>query len=146
MKSPGSGGVGQVQIDETFYVQIYHRLVRIMIALALAGSVAVWLRYGGKNALVFFAGSLIALLNFHWLKRTLDAIGERLEATGRTPSSWGVVIRFLLRYVLIAATAYVILKSTTNSLYGFFGGLFLPVGAILIEAVYETYKALRTGL
>ncbi len=144
MKAPGSGG-NQVQIDEAFYVQTYRRLVWIMTVLALAGSVATWLWYGRANAIVFFAGSLIALLNFHWLKRTLDAIGERLEATGRKPSSWGVVFRFILRYVLIAAAAYVILKRTTSSLYVFVGGLSLPVGAILIEAVYETYRALRAG-
>lgn len=146
MKAPSSGGAGQFQFDEGFYIQTYRRLVRIMAVLALAGSIATWIWFDRANAIAFFAGSLIALLNFHWLKRTLDAIGERLEATGKKPSSWGVLIRFVLRYVLIAAAAYVILKSTTSSLYGFFGGLSLPVGAILIDAVYETYRALRTGL
>jgi hypothetical protein len=31
-------------------------------------------------------------------------------------------------------------------LYGFFAGLFLPVAAILCEAVYEVYAALIRGI
>jgi hypothetical protein len=63
-----------------------------------------------------------------------------------TQSSSGVVTRFLLRYALIAVAAYGIFRSSADSVYGLFVGLFLPVGAILIEAVYATYGALRRGL
>lgn len=135
---------GNLETEEIFYLRTYRRLVWIMAALALLGVPAVWIRYQGSMAMTFAVGSLLAMLNFHWLKRTVEAMGGRFA--GKTRSSWGVVFRFLLRYVLIALIAYVILKSTASSLYGFFAGLSLPVGAILIEAVYETYQALRTGL
>jgi ATP synthase I chain len=134
------------ETEEIFYVRTYRRLVWIMGVLALAGATSIWIRSSGAMTLSFLAGSVISILNFHWLKRTLDAMGQRFQATGGRPSAWGVVPRFLLRYVLIAVAAYVIFKSTPKSLYAFFAGLSLPVGAILIEAVYETYKALRTGL
>jgi hypothetical protein len=35
--------------------------------------------------------------------------------------------------------------SSRESLYGFLGGLFLAVAAILCEAVYELFVALRRG-
>ncbi len=145
MKASSPEGGDQVKIEEIFYVRTYRRLVRMMVALALAGTASICVRYGGATALVFLAGAFIAILNFHWLKRTLDAISERLQVTGTRPSAWGIVFRFVLRYVLIAAGAYVIFKSTASNLYGFFAGLLVPMGAILMEAVYETYRALRSG-
>jgi hypothetical protein len=53
-----------------------------------------------------------------------------------------VVHRFLLRYFLMAIIAFVILTVSRKSLYGLFAGLFLPVAAILCEAVYEGYVIL----
>jgi hypothetical protein len=91
-------------------------------------------------AATFFTGSVIAVLNFHWLKHTIEAIGGRLPSRAR--SAWGVVLRFLLRYVLIATAAYVIFKGTSSIAYGFFAGLAVVAGAIVIEAVYETFMAL----
>lgn len=114
-----------------------------MAALALAGTVAAGIWYGATMAVSFLAGAAIAALNFHWLKLTIEAMGGRLPDKAR--GARGVVVRFLLRYVLIALAAYVILKSTANSLYGFFAGLSVPVGAILIEAVNETFRAFRAG-
>ncbi|HJY88383.1 MAG TPA: ATP synthase subunit I [Candidatus Acidoferrales bacterium] len=130
--------------EEAFYAEVYRRLVRNMAVLAGVGTGAAWTLYHAPMGLSFFAGGLIAMLNFHWLKRTIEAMGGRLPARKR--AAWGVVLRFLLRYVLIALAAYVIFRSTTNSLYGFFAGLSLPAVAIVIEALYQTYRALRTGL
>ena len=113
-----------------------------MTALALAGTMAAGIRYGASMALSFLAGAAIAALNLHWLKLTIEAMGGLLPDKARTGR--GVVVRFLLRYLLIAVAAYVIFKSTANNLFGFFAGLSVPVGAILIEAVNETLRALRT--
>jgi hypothetical protein len=56
-----------------------------------------------------------------------------------------VIIRFLLRYVLMAIAAYVILSVSPQSLNGLFAGLFVPVAAIICEALYETYAVLARG-
>jgi hypothetical protein len=64
---------------------------------------------------------------------------------GKKRSAAGVVFTFVLRYVLIAVAAYAIFKGSETSVYGLFVGLSLPVGAILIEAVYVTCGAVRRG-
>jgi hypothetical protein len=133
----------QPETEEAFYTAVYRRLVRIMAALGVILVPVAWLYYGRSMAATFAIGSLVGVLNFHWLKGTVEAMGGRVGSSGR--ASFGVVVRFVLRYVLIAVIAYVIVKSTAGSLYGFFAGLCLPVGAILIEAAYEIYRALRTG-
>jgi predicted tellurium resistance membrane protein TerC len=143
LKALSAGDGNQLEIEEAFFAGVYRRLVGIMVVLGIIGTPAAWVRYNGAIALAFLLGALIAVVNFHWLKRTVEAMGRRLPSQGKAPAVWGIVMRFLLRYVLIAVAAYVILKSTTNSLYGFFAGLSVPVGAILMEALYETCKAFR---
>lgn len=130
---------------QDFFTTVYRRILRNMIILAALAIPALWVKYEGRTALGFIAGCAIALLNFRWLKHTVVAIGERVANTGRKPSAAGVIIRFLLRYVLIAVGSYGIFRSSADSVYGLFAGLFLPVGAIFIEAAYTLYGALRRG-
>jgi ATP synthase I subunit len=134
------------QQEWDFYREVFRRLVQIMMVLAVLGFPAAWMRYGLGAALSFVLGSAIAILNFYWLRRTIEAMSVYLQATGEKPSSARVVARFALRYLLIAAAAYAILRGTTNGLYGLFAGLSLPAAAILIDAVYEVSAALRKGL
>jgi len=131
---------------DSFYSCAYSRIVRFMAVLGVLVTIAVLLRFGAAVAAGFIAGCAIAILNFHWLKRVVSALADRATATGERQSSKGVVLRFLLRYFLIALGAYAIFEISQDSLYGLLAGLFLPVGAILIEAVYELYSVLRRGV
>ena len=117
------------------------RIPRFMIVLGLAFTAAAWWKFGHSSALGFLAGSVIAFLNFHWLKSGVSGLADRVTNSGKPQSGKGIVARFLLRYVLMGAAAYVILTSFPASLRGLFAGLFLPVGAIACEAAYETYVA-----
>lgn len=116
-----------------------------MIVLLVAGPPLLWAKYGHGMALSFVLGGGISLVNFYWLKRTLAALVEAVAVRGRKRSSAGIVLRFVLRYVLIAVAAYAIFKSSAMSMYGLCAGLSLPVGAVLIEAAYAIYGALRRG-
>lgn len=124
----------------------YARIIRFMLALGIVATVAVLVRFGPAVAGGFVVGCAIAFVNFHWLKRVVSALADRTIAAGERPSSKGVVLRFLLRYFLIALGAYAIFKISRDGLYGLLAGLFLPVGAIMMEAGYELYGALRRGV
>ncbi len=56
------------------------------------------------------------------------------------------MVRFLLRYFLMALGAYAIFTVSRASLFGLFAGLFLPVAAIVCEAAFEAYAVLVRGL
>jgi len=131
---------------ESFYSGAYARIVRFMLALGIVATIAVLARFGMIVAAGFVVGCAIALVNFYWLKRVVSALADRATATGDRQSSKGVVLRFLLRYFLIALGGYAIFQISRDSLYGLLAGLFLPVGAILMEAVYELYAAMRRGM
>ena len=57
-----------------------------------------------------------------------------------------MVLRVMLRYALIGVIGYVIFKSSFVSLSAFFIGLFLFLGAILIEMAYEVYSGFRGAM
>jgi ATP synthase I chain len=132
--------------SEAFYSGALERIRWYMIVVAAVATIAALLRFGARPALGVALGSAIAYLNFHWLKRVVTAMAERITSTGKTQSGKGIVFRFLLRYFLMGLAAYVILSVSPASLYGLFVGLFLPVAAIACEAGYEVYVAVARGL
>ncbi len=123
---------------DRFYAGALARIPRFMITVAVLATLGTALRWGWKAALGLACGSLIAYLNFIWLERVVSALGERAAATQKRQSGAGVVVRFVLRYALMALGAYVILAVSRGSAYGLMTGLFLPVAGILCEAGYET--------
>jgi ATP synthase I chain len=130
---------------ESFYSGALARIPHFMVALAVVLSGVAWLRFGWRIALGFACGCGIAYLNFHWLERVVSALADRATQTAYKQSSGGIVFRFLVRYFLMAAAGYAIFSVSPASLYGLFAGLFLPVGGIACEAVYELYMALARG-
>jgi len=146
-KKPGFQGGGEANpAAETFYASALIRIRTFMLILAPGLSTIAWIRFGRKPAVGFLLGSVIAYLNFQWLKTGVSGLADRVTNSGTKQSGKGIVARFLLRYVLLGLTAYAILASFPASLGGLFAGLFLPVGAIVCEAVYELYVAIFRGL
>jgi hypothetical protein len=129
-------------VPADFHSRALDRIRNFMIALGTGLSLATWWRFGRWAALGFLLGCVIAYLNFQWLKSGVSGLADRVTNTGKAQSGKGIVARFVLRYVLLGAAAYGILTSFPASLRGLFAGLFLPVGAIACEAVYELYIAL----
>jgi small-conductance mechanosensitive channel len=131
--------------DEKFYASALSRIRTFMLVLAPLAGAAAWIKFGWPTATGFLLGCIIAYLNFQWLKSGVSALADKVSNTGEQQSGKAIIARFLLRYALLGLAAYAILTSFPASLGGLFAGLFLPVGAIVCEAVYELYTALRPG-
>jgi ATP synthase I chain len=138
--------VGAEGTAEAVYAGALDRIRRSMLVLTVLSPLAAWWRFGWRTALGLAGGCLVAYLNFHWLKSGVKGLADRIVDAGKSQSSKGIVLRFLLRYVLMGLAAYGILIVSPASLYGLLGGLFLPVAAIACEAAYEAYVALARGL
>ena len=130
---------------DRFYSGALNRIRHFMAALALVLTVGAGWKFGLRPALGFAFGCGIAYINFYWLKRVVGGFVERATGTVTSQSGQGIVSRFILRYVLMAIGAYVILTVSPASLKGLLAGLFLPVAAIVCEAAYELYAALSRG-
>jgi ATP synthase I chain len=140
-----SGNSGFVESD-AFYGAALPRIRNFMVVLAPVLTLVTLWEFGFRAALGFLLGCVIAYLNFHWLKSGVAGLADRVTNTGKPQSGKGIVARFLLRYLLLGGVAYAILTSFPASLRGLFAGLFLPVGAIACEAVYEVYIGLTRGV
>ena len=132
--------------SETVYSGELGRIRRSMLALAFLAPLGAWLVFGWRIALGMACGCAVAYFNFQWLKRGVEGLADRVIGVGKVQSSKGIVLRFLLRYVLMGIVAYGMLTVSPASLSGLLAGLFLPVAAIACEAAYEAYVALVRGL
>jgi hypothetical protein len=130
---------------EQFYSGAVRRILRILAILALALIAPVWLAYGLAPALGFAAGAAASWFNFHSLSRGVQGLADRI-VNAHSPERGSVVVaRFLFRYLLVGIVAYAIFKGSYYAFRGFLAGICLPVAAILSEAAYEAYAALRRG-
>ena len=126
------------------------RMARSMWVLGIVGMLLCWFAGDRSWGAGFPIGSVLSELNFHWMKSAVGVVAETATAIGnpsakRPPSvrAAGAVVRFALRYVLIGVAAYVIFKSPFVSLGAFFLGLFLFLGAILVEVAFQLYLGFR---
>jgi ATP synthase I chain len=125
---------------EDFSSRALNRIRKFMLVLGVAGLLAAVAFFGWRIGIGFALGASIAYLNFHWLKNIVASVADLTITSGTAASSRGVVHRFVLRYLLMAFVAFVILTISRESLYGLFAGLFLPVAALLCEAGYEVIR------
>ncbi len=131
---------------EQFYGGALARIRRFMLAIAAAGVVICLLRFPWQATAGFLIGSAISYINHRWLERMVNALGERIT-TGHSSERGGLlVLRALLRYVTIAVAAYVIFRVSRAGLFGFLGGICLPIAALACEAAVEIFVGLRRGV
>jgi len=119
------------------------RMFRAMLAVSvLLVGPAFW-RYGWIGATGFAAGAAVSCLNFRALERSVEALAERIVNRQSHEKGGRIVLRFLLRYGLVAVVAYAIFRGSALAFRGFLWGLCVPVAAMMIEAVLEALAAFR---
>jgi small-conductance mechanosensitive channel len=133
------------QADEQFFSAAYQRIIRILLVLLPCLVIAFWIFFNHRFALGFLIGGGVAILNLLSLKKLVIAFADRVIHSGGKERSSGLVLRFVLRYGLVAGVGYAIFKSSAMSAYGLVAGLGIPAAAIMIEAGYELYGAIRQG-
>jgi hypothetical protein len=115
------------------------------LLLTLAGAAAGFVLYGSNAGLGVLLGGSVAFLNFLWLKSSMLALTSAVAATEQVPPKPALLLRFLLRYALLAFVGYAIIASSAISAYGVMWGLLLSVPALLIEVIWEIRYALKHG-
>ena len=114
------------------------RIFRLTLALTVSGGVVCFAAAGWRGGCGFLLGALISYLNFRWLKRTVNALGE---AAGAKPPRASVAVILGLRYLLLGLGAYAILKFSEISLMAALVGLFVSTGAVILEILIELIYA-----
>jgi ATP synthase I chain len=129
---------------QSFNERALSRMFRTLLAVsALLIVPAFWL-YGWVGAVGFAAGAAASCLNFRALQRSVEALADRIVDRHSREKGGRIVLRFLVRYGLVAGAAYAIFRGSALAFRGFLWGLCLPVAAMMIEAAFEAYAAFRS--
>jgi len=144
MTDPPSSGLSPADLRlQSFNERALSRVFRTLFAVsALLLIPAFWL-YGWIGAIGFAAGAAVSCLNFRALQRSVESLADRIVNRNSQGRGGRIVLRFLLRYGLVAAVAYVIFMGSALAFRGFLWGLCLPVAAMMIEAALEAFAAFR---
>jgi len=130
---------------DQFYERALERIRKFMLALAVLGLLACLAFFRWPVAVGFAVGAVLSHVNHRWLERAVEDVGERIT-TGQSRERGGrLVVRAVLRYVFVAIGAYVIFNVSRVGLYGFLGGVCLPIAAVACEVAVELSVALRRG-
>jgi ATP synthase I chain len=119
------------------FTRVSTRLGKIIAALALVGTALAGLRGGWTWALGFLLGTAASYLNYRNLVNIVRSVG-----TPRGSHQKGAFAWLLFRLILLVAGAFVIIKFTQINVYAACAGLFVPVAAVILEAIFEiTYAS-----
>jgi hypothetical protein len=133
----------RIQNERTNFDRIIPRLLRNML---VAGVLLLWLAfwfYRWAGAIGFAFGVAVSYVNFRSLTRGVEGLADRIVNRNSLEKGGRIVLRFVVRYGLVGAAAYVIFKSSALAFRGFLWGLCVPVAALMAEAAWEGYAAFR---
>lgn len=122
----------------------YSRVLWMTLGLGLIGIVAA-LAAGWRSSVGVAVGACLGTLNLVWLHRGAEMLVQRMMAgdASAAASKLRVMLFFPLRYLVVIAAAYAILKGYPGGLVGFLVGLALPMLAMMGEGIYEAVALQR---
>ena len=131
---------------EAFLDRALPRIRKFLLALAVLGTVICLAFFRWAVTAGFVVGAVVSYVNQVWLERAIEALGDRIASQQSHERGGRIVLRALLRYVLIAGGAYVIFNISRAGLFGFLGGVCLPIAAVACEVAVEVFVALQRGI
>jgi hypothetical protein len=123
-----------MDLNEQYLDRSVTRMIRYMAAISVAGVLLLWFWQGWRWAVGFALGAAASWLNFRWLKKLVDSLGR--AAAGKSLKNRTAIL-LGLRYVLLAAAGYAILRFSEISLAAALVGLFVSAAAVIIEILYQ---------
>lgn len=130
--------------DESFYAAAERRIEYFTLAIGAAGALVAALSWSRKAGLGIAAGAALSWLNYRWMKQgiaVLARLSTAQEGAERPRVRPSVYFKFLGRYSLLIAIAYVILRGFSLPALGFIAGLFAVVAAVLAEMAGQLFRS-----
>ena len=139
-KAEQSAGAGSGAADLAVYARTEQRIAWLTLILggAAATVTAAMRRWPWAEGLAI--GTVLAWLNFRWLKRGLDALVAAAVAQEGLPKPripLGTWFRMIFRYALIGLCVYVIFEYLKVPLVSMLAGLCALGAATLAASLYE---------
>lgn len=116
-----------------FYEQVVRRISRIILALGIAGAIAIAIWKGVSSGLAFLVGAGVSYASFWNWRHVVDILVP--TARKRRPAF------FVVRLIGLIAAAWVIIKFLGLNLAAAAVGLLVSGAAVILELIYELIYA-----
>jgi hypothetical protein len=120
------------------YDRALTRIKYLTLLVGLAGTAAMFFARGRGAAAGFLAGAGLSYVNFE----LLSGLAHVLGASARKAAAWVLVIA--LRYAIVGAAAYVIVRILGITPVTVLVGLLAVFVAVILEILYELILYART--
>ena len=129
--------------EHSIYALIIPRVLRniLVVSVLLVGPAFWFYRWAGSIGFAF--GAAVSYVNLRSLTQSVEGLADRIVNRNSREKGGLIILRFVVRYGLVAAVAYAIFKSSPTAFRGFLWGLCVPVAALMAEAAWEGYTAFR---
>ena len=116
-------------IDQAFYENVLRRIKTLILILGITGAAFFALWKGFRDGGGFLIGAAISWVSFWRWERVVENLGP-----SPVQRAWW---RFVLRFVMLIAAGYVIIRVTGVSRGAALAGLLVPGAAVTLEIIYE---------
>ncbi len=117
--------------DATVKPLSHSRILKIMGVIGLFGCVLGTLFISAKFGVGVLVGSMLAFVNYYWLKVSLRKLFDLAAGSGERPRLLG--LKYFARYVVIGAVVAVLYATEAVSVVG----LILGIGSFGFAVVFE---------
>ncbi len=107
------------------------RILRLMAILGLAGAIIGWIFISAYFGAGVIAGTVLAFVNYYWLKYSLKGVFAAVVETGDRPRWLG--LRYIGRYLVLASVVAILYATNAVSVVG----LLLGMGSFGFAVVFE---------
>jgi len=121
--------MAETRINESnIFVWLVRGSLLLSAILSAAGALLVSPKFGGS----LFAGGMLAIANFFWIRNGLEAA---LRLQPRSASRFAI-LRYLLRLAIMAALLYLLIVVLKADIFGLLIGLSVLVLNIIAFSIY----------
>lgn len=125
-----------MEAEALFYGCAMRRVYRGILVLGALGTLVCVGVKGWAWGLTFLFGAAASYFNFSWLHQAVESMGPDARPTRKR-----LFVFVALRYALLGAGGYVIVRVFGMSAIGALIGLCVPVAAVTVEILYELVHA-----
>lgn len=115
--------------DTNIYKRIVRRIVRAIVVLGLAGTLALGIARGPAFGAGFLVGASLSYVSFRRSKAVVDTLGGEPQQRS--------ILLWLLRFGVLIAAAYAIVKYLEVSALAVFLGLLVSAAAVVLAVIFE---------
>lgn len=119
------------------------RILKLMAILGLAGGLLGAVLISSSFGMGVALGSLLAFLNYYWLKASLRKVFDQAAATGDRPRF--LAFRYIARYLVLAIIVALIYVTETVSIVGLILGMGSFAFAVVIEGLFNIFSGPGQG-